>query len=347
VEIFIKMEKSYSEILNGIQKKPDRKLNDHILIVDSMNTFIRSFSVLQSMNLQGHHTGGLIGFLRSLGYLTRTIDPTRVICVFDGQGSSMNRKSMNPEYKANRNINRITNWDIFEDKTDEYASMTMQMHRLVEYLQCLPTTLISIDKVEADDIISYLAQKFANNGKKVTIVSSDKDYLQIVNENIEVYSPIKRKTYKTKEVLQELGVPPENYLIMKALLGDDSDNLSGVKGLGVKTLLKEFPRITNDMNFSLQDVYEICEQKLKSKKVFANIVYNWEKVELNYQMMNLSTPRLSEEEILHILDKMREPIPSLQVQPFLKMVDMDSIEALNKNVEGWLEVFRPLSTYQK
>jgi DNA polymerase-1 len=299
------------------------------------------------MNIQGHHTGGLIGFLRSLGYLTRTIDPTRVICVFDGQGSSVNRKNMNPEYKANRNINRITNWEIFEDRADEYASMTMQMHRLVEYLQCLPTTLISIDKVEADDIISYLAQQFAARGKKVTIVSSDKDYLQIVNENIEVYSPIKKKTYGKKEVLEELGVTPENYLIMKSLLGDDSDNLSGIKGLGPKTLLKEFPALVGQKEVMLEDIYKICEEKLQTKKVFANIIYDWDKVKLNHELMNLSTPRLSEEEILHILDKMGEPIPSLQVQPFLRMIDMDSIEALNKNVEGWIEVFRPLSTYQK
>jgi DNA polymerase I len=209
---------NYLELLNKIEQKPDRKLNDHVLIVDSMNTFIRSFAMLQSMNPQGHHTGGLVGFLRSLGFLMRTIDPTRIICVFDGQASSASRKNINPEYKATRNIKRITNWELFDDKDDEFQSMTMQMHRLVEYLQCLPITLISIDKVEADDTISYLAQKFGANNKKVTIVSSDKDFLQVVDENIEVYSPIKKKTYGKKEVQEELGMIPENYLIMKALI---------------------------------------------------------------------------------------------------------------------------------
>ena len=199
---------NYLELLNSIEQRPDRKLNDHVLIVDSMNTFIRSFAMLQSMNPQGHHTGGLVGFLRSLGFLTRTIDPTRIICVFDGQASSSSRKNINPEYKATRNVKRITNWELFDDRDDEFASMTMQMHRLVEYLQCLPLTLISIDKVEADDTISYLAQKFAANNKKVTIVSSDKDFLQIVDENIEVYSPIKKKTYQKKDIQQEIGVLP-------------------------------------------------------------------------------------------------------------------------------------------
>lgn len=338
---------NYLDILNNIEQKPERKLNDHVLIVDSMNTFIRSFAMLQSMNPQGHHTGGLVGFLRSLGFLVRTIDPTRVICVFDGQGSSTNRKSMNSDYKANRNIKRITNWELFDNKEDEYASMTMQMHRLVEYLQCLPLSLISIDKVEADDVISYLAQQFDKANKKVTIVSSDKDFLQIITDNIEVYSPIEKKTYRVKEVIEKVGMIPENYLILKALLGDNSDNLSGIKGLGEKTVLKEFPAIAKDPLFDLIDVYKICEEKLQTKKIFANIIYNWEKVKLNYEMMNLLQPRVSEEEIQIIRHKLSQGVPSLQSGPFLHMLEMDQIEALNKNVEGWLEIFRPLTTYQK
>jgi len=338
---------NYLDILNNIEQKPERKLNDHVLIVDSMNTFIRSFAMLQSMNPQGHHTGGLVGFLRSLGFLVRTIDPTRVICVFDGQGSSTNRKSMNSDYKANRNIKRITNWELFDNKEDEYASMTMQMHRLVEYLQCLPLSLISIDKVEADDVISYLAQQFDKANKKVTIVSSDKDFLQIITDNIEVYSPIEKKTYRVKEVMEKIGMIPENYLILKTLLGDNSDNLSGIKGLGEKTVLKEFPAIAKDPLFDLIDVYKICEEKLQTKKIFANIIYNWEKVKLNYEMMNLLQPRVSEEEIQIIRHKLSQGVPSLQSGPFLHMLEMDQIETLNKNVEGWLETFRPLTTYQK
>jgi DNA polymerase-1 len=338
---------NYLDILNKIEQRPDRKLNDHVLIVDSMNTFIRSFAMLQSMNPQGHHTGGLVGFLRSLGFLMRTIDPTRIICVFDGQASSSSRKNIDPEYKANRNIKRITNWEIFDDKDDEFQSMTMQMGRLVEYLQCLPLTLISIDKIEADDTISYLSQKFRDNNKKVTIVSSDKDFLQIVDQNIEVYSPIKKKTYGKKEVQEELGMIPENYLIMKALLGDNSDNLIGIKGLGPKTLLKEFPGIVSNPLFELKDIHKICEEKLQTKKIFAQILYDWDKVKTNYELMNLLEPRLGDYEIVHILDKIKEPTPSLQVVTFLSMLEVDQIEALNKNVEGWLEIFRPLSTYKK
>ena len=144
--------------------------------------------------------------------------------------------------------------------------MTMQMHRLVEYLQCLPISLISIDKIEADDTISYLAQKFGANGKKLTIFSCEKDFLQILEKNIEVYPPSKKKTYGKKEVLEEIGMIPENYLIMKALLGDNSDNLTGIKGLGHKTLLKEFPTIVKDPLFELNYIHKICTEKVSPLK---------------------------------------------------------------------------------
>ena len=76
----------YSDILNKIQKSEPRKLNDHVLLIDSMNLFIRNFSMINYVNVQGHHVGGLAGFLKSLGYLVRTINPTRVVLIFDGKG---------------------------------------------------------------------------------------------------------------------------------------------------------------------------------------------------------------------------------------------------------------------
>ena len=153
--------------------------------------------------------------------------------------------------------------------------------------------------------------------------------------------------YGKQQVQEELGVLTENYLIMKALLGDDSDNLSGVKGLGPKTLVKEFSRIVDDPKFSLWDIYEICEQKLQTKKIFAQIIDDWDKVKLNYEMMNLLEPRLSQEEILFILSKIKEPTTTLQTIAFTNMLQSDQIEGLNKNVEAWLEMFRPLTTYKK
>ncbi len=99
----------YDDLLAKIQQSEPRKLNDHILVIDAMNTFIRNFTMINLMNPQGSHVGGLVGFLKSLGFLVRTFEPTRVVVVFDGPGSTAARKNINSDYKANRQLTRITN----------------------------------------------------------------------------------------------------------------------------------------------------------------------------------------------------------------------------------------------
>ena len=337
----------YTNILSKLQNAPPRKLNDHILIVDSMNTFIRSFSTLKAMNPQGHHIGGLVGFLRSLGYLVRTVDPTRVICVFDGKGSSTNRKNIDPNYKAQRQHVRITNWGMYDSKQEEYESMSAQLERLKDYLDYLPVQCLTMEKLEADDIIAHLALEASKSGKKVTIVSSDKDFLQLIDGNINVYSPIKKTLFTVDNIQEELGVLPQNYNIVKALLGDNSDNLSGVKGLGLKTVIKEFPEIVNTPGYTLQKIYDECEKNIDGKSIFAKIIYDWERVKTNYQLMNLHEGVLDDKEILHILSVLKEPTPALQSGAFLHMLDTDKIESITKNTEGWLENFRPLTVFKQ
>ncbi len=105
---------AYDDILKNLKQTPPRSLNDHILIIDAMNMLIRSFSLLKAMNPDGHHIGGLVGFLRSLGYVTRIFDPTRVVVVWDGKGGSGNRKNIDPNYKAQRATSRITHWGLYD-----------------------------------------------------------------------------------------------------------------------------------------------------------------------------------------------------------------------------------------
>lgn len=303
--------------------------------------------MLKSMNPGGHHVGGLLGFLRSMGYLTRTLDPTRIICVFDGKGSAMNRQNINPNYKAQRDNVKITNWGMFDSKEEERESMSLQLERLMDYLECLPVTVVMYDKTEADDVISFIAQEKAKQGSRVTIVSSDKDFLQIVSENISVYSPIKKELIDLKNIKEHIGVPPSNYLIVKALTGDDSDNLSGVKGAGVKTLVKKFPDLVNKENLQLQEIYQLCEQNLSKKvQIFANIIYDWGKVEKNYNIMNLQSPRLTDEEKITILNDIEDSELSLNSVLFSRYLEHDKIESINANTDGWLETFRPLTFYK-
>lgn len=296
------------------------------------------------MNPTGTHVGGLVGFLRSLGYVTRIFDPTRVIVVWDGKGGSGNRQNIDPNYKAQRANSRITHWGLYDTKEQETEALIGQLFRVQDYLDCLPVHQLVMEKLEADDIMAWIAKNASNsNVKKCTIVSSDKDFLQLVDNTIEVYAPVKKKTFTSKNILEELKVLPENYNIVKALLGDNSDNLQGVKGLGIKTIVSEFPKLLTE-KADLDYIFKVSEEKLEGKKIFAKIIHNWDRVETNFQLMDLHNSSLDEKEKKYVIDTLKEPVPDLQSGAFLHLLDQDKIEGVTKNTDGWLQNFNRLTT---
>ena len=338
---------SYNDILKNLKETPPRALNDHILIIDGMNTLIRSFSLLKAMNPTGTHIGGLVGFLRSLGYVTRIFDPTRVIIVWDGKGGSGNRQNIDPNYKAQRATSRITHWELYDTKEEETEALINQLFRVQDYIDCLPIHQLVMEKLEADDIMAYIAKKASvSNVKKCTIVSSDKDFLQLIDDTVEVYAPVKKKTFTQDNIFEELKVLPENYNIVKALVGDNSDNLQGVKGLGIKTIVSEFPKLLTEVT-NLEYVYKVCEDKLddkKVKKIFPKIITQWDRVETNFQLMDLHISALDDKEKEYVNEILKQPVPKLQTGAFLHLLDQDKIEGITKNTEGWLENYRSLTT---
>ena len=172
----------------------------------------------------------------------------------------------------------------------------------------------------------------------------------MIDRNIEVYAPVKKKTFTDKNILEEIKVLPQNYNIVKALLGDNSDNLPGVKGLGIKTIMSEWKSFSYDPLASLNDVWDHCETQMeedKPKKIFAKIIHNWDRVMKNYELMNLHESVLDVSEKNTILDIIKSPIPDLQTGAFLRLLEQDKIEGVTKNTEGWLENFRGLTTVIK
>ena len=333
---------AYNDILKNLKQTPPRAYNDHILVIDAMNMLIRSFSLLKAMNPDGTHIGGIVGFLRSLGYVTRIFDPTRVIVVWDGKGGSGNRKNINPKYKAHRATARITHWGLYDTKEQEMEALIGQLFRVQEYLECLPIVQVTMDKLEADDIIAYIA---TNTNKKVTIVSSDKDFLQLINKNVEVYAPVKKKTYTKDNVQEEIKVLPENYNIVKALLGDHSDGVRGVKGLGIKTIVSEWKSFCYDPGASLQDIYDHCETQMeleKPKKIFAKILHEWQRVKNNFEIMDLHQTSLDDKEIESLKESIKTEVSKTQIGAFIQYLDDDNIEGITKNTVGWLDNFRGL-----
>lgn len=336
------MNKEYQKIFDSLKsEKVEESLNSRVLLIDGLNTFLRAFTAIGWVNKDLSHIGGLTGFLRSLGYIIKLVRPTRVIVVFDGQGSSTNKRYIYPEYKANRGLNRVTNWDSFESQQDESEAITSQIVRLVYYLKTLPVDLISIDKIEADDVIGYIAGKLEG---EVTIMSSDKDYLQLVSDRISVYSPTKKKFYDRDLVLTEFGVTPKNFLTQKILLGDSGDNVPGVKGLGSKTMLKAFPELGTEQEISLDDILSKCEGK---KKIFESIKNYEFQLRINKRLMDLKDPNIPEEAIEEINSVLLEAKKAFHSQDFLDLYREDELGNSIPNVSMWLfNHFNELAKYK-
>ncbi len=288
----------------------DDKVHDRVILIDGLNLFLRNFAMINFVNSSGSHIGGLGGFLRSLGALINQIQPTSAYMIFDGIGSSTNRKNLLPEYKSGRNITRITNWDVFESLGDENDAKVDQIRRLIHYLDCLPVKTISIDKAEADDIIAYYSDVLPKKyGSKVYIVSSDKDFLQLINENVIVYRPTEREFYNREMIKNKFGVLAENFILYKTLLGDNSDKIPGVKGLGEKGIFKKFPELqTTPM--TLEDLFELSASKYKEHVVYSRIVMERDRLENTYKIMNLKSPLLSDIEKEFLEEVAEEPTPT-------------------------------------
>jgi DNA polymerase-1 len=342
--------KALLKLLDNMDKpeQPAATLNRHsrVLVIDGLNLFLRNFAVLNYVNQEGVHIGGLGGFLRSLGFLISQNQPTSVYIVFDGVGSSLNRKNLLPEYKSGRNQTRMTNHDTFDDLDEEHDSKVNQISRLIHYLRCLPINLIMLDKVEADDIIAHLTRYLTEEYQsKCVIVSADKDFLQLVNNSITVYSPMIKEYYTPKTVEEKFGLHPENFILYKTLLGDSSDKIKGVQGLGPKKLFKLFPELTYQ-KMTLDDIFDISEAKYKENVLYSKVVFDNEHLRKNYLIMDLSNPLVDDGEKKHIENIIEQPIEKTKSADFLRLYHEDGLNHVLSNAEYWIrDTFKVLNSF--
>ena len=340
------MKKDLLKLLDNVQENNvEAPQPERYMLIDGLNLFFRNFSIINAVNSNGAHVGGLGGFFRSLGALTRQIQPTQIIVVFDGVGSSNNRKNIIPEYKSNRNLTRVTKHELFDNIDEEDDAKVSQIVRIIEYLQTLPVKVISLDRVEADDIIAHLSSVLPQKeDEKVFIVSSDKDYLQLVSKQVIVYRPIEKEFFTESVVKEKFGLDPHNFILMKTLLGDASDALPGIKGLGAKTLFKKFPELTTE-HLSFDDIIELSEQRMEEHVVYARILHDIEMLENKYKIMDLSNPMMTDDDKEYIAEFIK-PFPlELHTKEFINMYNEDQLGGLIRNVEFWIkDIFQNLVT---
>ena len=341
------MDKKYIDMLASLKKDElPKNSNDRILIIDGLNTFIRSFVVVPTVNENGTHVGGITGFLMSIGYAIRDIKPTRVIICFDGKGGSQRRRKLFPDYKATRRVkHRMTRINEFNSVDDERVAMAQQLQRLSQYLEQLPISVMSIENIEADDAMAYISQQIYPKSQCI-LMSTDKDFLQLIDERVQVWSPTKKKFYGKETIKEEFDLDSSNFLMYRVITGDSSDNIPGIRGAGTKTLMKRLPILFEDKKVSLEDIFNHINTVNDGTKLATDILSNKDMLELNHKLMQLFDVDISGRAKESINNICKQKIPKLIKPNFMKMLLEDSINMNIKNPELWLkDTFSTLNAF--
>ncbi len=338
---------SFLDQVKDEEHKSVTRLNDRVLIVDGLNTFIRSFSVNPAINDDGLHVGGLMGFLKSLRYTSDILKPSRIIITFDGKDGSKRRRKLYPQYKETRKVkkrlNRNVDWGTAPQ--DEEQSMLQQMGRIIEYLEQLPVTLICVDGIEADDCMAYISQQLLPESD-IILMSTDKDFLQLVDDRVKVWSPTKKKLYNKQAVLDEYGIPSRNILTYRILDGDKSDNISGVRGAGLKSLIKFLPQIAEDKDFTAKDLLEFAENSDSKIKLLENIKKSSNIIKRNYLLMQLQNVDIPKHIKRKIQGAVNGEIPQLIKYKFQTMFLKDKLSSAIPNLDSWIMEFVRLDRFR-
>ena len=253
-----------------------KKLNKkRLFLIDGYAMLYRShFALIRNplINSKGMHTSALFGFINQVLKLIRKEKPDFLMAAFDSPKKTF-RHERYPEYKATR------------EKMPE--EMREQLPYLWKLLKAMKIPTLEQPGFEADDIIGTLAVRANEKNLDTFIVSGDKDFMQLVNDNIFLYSPSGRqseiKIYDKSGVKDKWGVPPEMIIDLLGLMGDSSDNVPGVMGVGEKTavkLLKEYGTLENALDHA---------DEVKNKRAREGLQSGREKALLSQELVTIDT----------------------------------------------------------
>jgi len=223
-----------------------------VLLIDAMNLAYRMAFTMGKLRHGDVGTGVIYGFVKNLKDLLERFQPKQVIIVWEGKQSRLRRKALYPGYKAKRKSNLPI------EKEDFYQ----QIYNLREVLYYLGIDSVEVDKLEADDTIAVLSRHFAMQKKKVVIVSTDTDLLQLISMWVEVYSPTKEVVVHEANFHEVVGIALSDFVDYKCLVGDTSDNIPGVMGIG-EVRAKSITDFMGLRMFLEQDVTTIKDKKLQ------------------------------------------------------------------------------------
>ena len=237
---------------------------------------------------------------------------------------------IDPEYKSNRPNNKLRlNRVHYSDIESERDSLISQFVVLNSFLENLPISVVCLDNIEADDSIALAVELFKNkNSDKICILSTDKDFYQLIDEKVTIYSPVRNTFINESYILDKFEMLPSNFVIYKSICSDDkSDNIRGVRGIGLKTLIKHMGQELSSRAMSLDEFFHILESKEESR--FKRLILeNRDIIEKNYKIVQLSNTMLSSNSVSNIVSAINSPIPNLNMQNISNIIKMNAMSSV-------------------
>ena len=314
------------------------------LLIDGSNLMKIGFHGVKDLYSDGSHLGAIYHFINTIRKFLEEHNYDKVVVFWDTEHSSSTRKELYPQYKGNRKQ------DMNEYKLESYLT---QNARIKEYLEEVFVRQVEMVNNEADDLIAYYCQRSIN--EEITIFSSDKDLTQLISEKVSIYSPNLKQYFKQGDLItiNKIQIPHYNVLTCKILTGDNSDNISGIEGLGEKTLVKLFPDMlvkpctmdeirVNAGNIMQEKKSKVLENILIGKT--KNGILGEEFYLTNKKIVDLSNPLITEdakELVNQIITDTIDPTDRGYKNLMRLMMEDGLFKYLPKNDEAWVNFLRP------
>ncbi len=314
------------------------------LLVDGDNLFKIGFHGVKELYNGGDHLGGIYHFINILRKFLEEHNHDKVVVFWDGNSNSSIRKSIYPQYKANRRQ------DMNEYK---YESYLQQKARVKQYLEEIFVRQVEMDNNEADDLIAYYTK--ISRDEQIIIFSADKDLTQLISERVTIYSPTSKQYFKNgdKITINKVDIPHTNVLLTKILTGDKSDNIDGIELLGEKTLVKLFPELL-EKSLTIEEILDIARnnQQKKKPKALENILTGRTKFgilgeqfyQTNKKIVDLHNPLITDdgkELVKQIHTDTIDPTDRGYKNLMRMMMEDGLFKYLPKNDEAWVNFLRP------
>ena len=262
-----------------------------ILVIDGLNVFFRHWAANPSMDENGEHVGGIVGFLKGIQLLCERYRPSNVIVTWEGGGSSR-RRAIDSNYKNGRKPAKLNRF--YEEIPDTVENRNSQVALLVSLLRKAGVRQVYVSDCEADDLIAYIVNVTLKS-HPVVIVSTDKDFFQLIDDRVRVWSPGSKREWSVSSVVERYAIHPENFCLARCFIGDASDGLKGAPGVGFKSLVKRFPQFTHSDNLDINDIVTECRNLREQSrlKLYDSIISCEDQIRKNWKLMYLGQGKLS------------------------------------------------------